>query len=266
MATREERVQAAAAALKDAVMNLLDGERPMNPGLTWDFWRPVGKASIANWVDDAEWSCARIARALDLADAQGLTDEAIEEIEHALWRITAMREKLEAAFVLCFGVPSLEPVGAKSARFEPDTDGIKAKLRDLVATHSVARELGELGARLAEHPAVVLRNQLSHQLAAIRHAAELCWLDIVHLRGSGIIGWSGGPLYAEGVLDGGAITAEVLWERAVTGVQECFELLVHTFEVMAQLVRAAAVLEPPQRVYRDQDTGNISLTDPRIGA
>jgi hypothetical protein len=207
----------------------------------------------------------RIAWALDLADAKGSTDEAIEEIEHALWRITATREKLEAVFVLCFGVPSLKPVGAKSVHFEPDTEGIKAKLRELAAAHPVARELSELGAKLAEHSAVALRNQLSHQLAAIRDAAELCWLDIAHMRGNGIIGWSGGPLYAEGVLDNDSITHEALWERAVGGAQECVELLVRTFEVMAALVCDAAVLEPPQRVYKDEDTGEVSLTDRRLG-
>jgi hypothetical protein len=265
MSERDQQVQAVAEELRKAVFELQAGDRPLNPGLTADFWPSVGKASIVNWVDDAERACAGIARALDLVDTLGQTDATRDALEGALWRITATREKLEAVFVLCFGIPSLEPYRKTSARFEPNTEGIKAKLRELAGTHPAAHELGDIGAQLAGHPAVTLRDQLSHQLAAIGDVAELCWIDIAHMRGNGIIGWSGGPFYAEKTIDQGPITREANWARAVGSVEECLRLLVRSFELMAELVRAAAVLEPPQRVYKDEDTGAISTTDPRAG-
>lgn len=260
---REERAQRAAEALRAAAFALQPGERPLSELLPATHWSAIGKACIANWVDDAARACVRIARTLDLVDAEGDTDEARDQIEAALWRISAAREKLEAVFVLCFGIASLDPYGTQSVRFEPNTDGIRAKLRELAAAHPAARELGELGKRLAEHPAVTLRDQLSHQLASIVDVAELCWLDIAHMRRGGINAWSGGPLYAENTIDAGPLTREAIWARGVGHVQECFELLVRTFELMAELVRDAAVLEPPQRLWKDEDTGHISTSDPR---
>lgn len=266
MTEREERVKAAADSLRHAVLEMPPGERPANRLLPEVDWRAIGKACITNWIDDAERSCTRIARALERVDAEGDTEDARDEIETALWRITATREKLEAVFALSFGVPSLAPYKGTSSRFEPSTDGIRAKLRELAQTQPAAQELAEIGKRLAEHPGVTLRDQLSHQLAAITEATELCWIDVAHLSSDGIIGWTGGPFYGENVLDGGAITRDALWTRAVTWVEECFESLVRSFELMGGLVGQAAVLEPPQRVYRDGDTGEIAFTDPRAGA
>jgi hypothetical protein len=220
-----------------------------------DLWPILGKVCIVSWVDDAERAGVRIARALDRVDTEGDSEEAEDAVETALWRITATREKLEAVFVLCFGVPSLEPYKRMSARFEPNTDGIKAKLRELGAAHDAARELGRVGAELAEHPAVILRDQLSHQLAAITSAEPLCYIDIAHVVGDSIADWSGGPFYGENTIDAGAITRDAVWARATAAIEECFELVVRSFELISELVRDAAVLEPPQRVWRDEATG-----------
>lgn len=51
--------------------------------------------------------------------------------------------------------------------------------------------------------------------------------------------------------------------RAVANVEECLTLLVRPFLLLAEPVGAAAVLEPPPRVYRDDGTGEAWLTDPR---
>jgi hypothetical protein len=67
---------------------------------------------------------------------------------------------------------------------------------------------------------LALRNQLSHRLAPIASAAEACWIDVAHLRGRGIAGWSGGPFYGEGVLNHGGISQNALWQRAVSDVEE----------------------------------------------
>lgn len=266
MAAREDRVRAAANELRKAISEMSTDRAPLNPWLGGANWRAIGKTCIVNWVDDAERACTRIARALDLVEAVGDTEDARDAIEGALWRIAAAREKLEAVFALSFGVPSMEPYRRTSARFEPNTDGIKAKLRALAETHDAARELAELGRSLAEHPGVTLRDQLSHQLAAIVDHAELCWIDVAHMRNGGFIGWAGGPFYGEDVLNIEELTRDAIWSRAVASVDECFELLVRTFGVMATLVREAAVLEPPQAVYKDEDTGEIWTRDPRLPA
>jgi hypothetical protein len=260
MTAREERVHADAGALRDAVKTLTVGQPPANR-LLGDLWPNLAKECIVGWVDDAEYSCVQIGRALDMVDAGGESEEGEDAIETALWRITATREKLEAVFVLCFGIPSLEPYKQTSARFEPNTDGIRAKLRELAPAHQVACELGEVGKQLAEHRGVTLRDQLSHQLAAVTSVQPLCWIDIAHMQGNSIVAWSGGPFYGANTIDQGSIERDAVWERATTAVEECFKLLIRSFELMAELVRDAAVLEPPQRVYKDEATGAVTTTN-----
>lgn len=227
-----------------------------------DLWPPLAKECIIGWVDDSERACLRIGRALDVAEAVGDKEEAEDAIEAALWRITATREKLEAVFVLGFGVPSLKPYKRTSAKFEPSTDGIRAKLRELAANHPAACQLAEVGKQIAEHPGVTLRDQLSHQLAATTKVRPLCYLDIGHVVDGAIREWSGDPFYGENTIDAGAIDRASTWARTIGAISECFELLIRSFELMAELVRDAAVLEPPQRVYRDEETGDVVTRDP----
>jgi hypothetical protein len=263
VSNRTERAATATVALRDAVLGLKMGERPVNNAIPIEMWHTLGRDCIANWVDDAGRCCERIAEALALTDVRDRDKQTLDGIETALWRIDAAREKLEAVFVLAFGVPSLERYG-KSARFEPDTDSIKAKVSELAAHHPVARELGKVAQQLAAHPAVTLRNQLSHQLAPIESANESCWIDVAHLQGRSIVGWSGGPFYGEGVLEEGDIGSNALWQRALRSVEECFGLLIRLTKHLAELIHTAAVLEPPQRLYKQEETGEVSVTDPRF--
>lgn len=75
--------------------------------------------------------------------------------------------------------------------------------------------------------------------------------------------WTGGPFYVEGVLETGGIATDALWTRVDSAVEESFALLINSIEVLAHLITAAAVLEPPQRVISTR-TGALSFTDPRF--
>jgi hypothetical protein len=68
----------------------------------------------------------------------------------------------------------------------------------------------------------------------------------------------------EGVLDRDDIGSDALWRNAVEGVSECFALIVRSTELLAGLLDELAVLEAPQPVYRDDVSGAVSLTDPRL--
>jgi hypothetical protein len=118
-----------------------------------------------------------------------------------------------------------------------------------------------VGKELAEQPGVKLRDQLSHQLAVITEARFLCLVDIAHVRDGRILGWDGGPFYGENVVDQGPITRDAVWQRAT--VAQCFELLMRSFELTAELVSSTAVLEPPQRAYKNKDSGEVVTADPR---
>jgi hypothetical protein len=264
MADRSEQVAGAAADLRAAINDLKVGDPPRH-ALWADVWPPLGRGCIVGWVDDAERAVLRVARALELADA-GPSEQAEDETEVALWAIIAAREKLEAVFVLSFGVPSMEPYGRTSAKFEPNTAGLRERLRQLAQEHRAAAELGRVGRELAEHQAVALRNQLSHQLSATTEVKPLCYLDIGHVRGGTLLAWDGSSFYGQGALDGDSIAPEVIWKRTVDAVSECFELLVRTIELMSELIAEAAVLEPPQRVFVDNDTGAVSVRAPRLSA
>jgi hypothetical protein len=263
MTTRNEEAVAAITSLRDSVAAMPLGHPPLAVGLTTSgVWDSLGRRCILGWVDDAGRSCSSIASTLAVVEERGRTAETCEALEGALWRVDAAREKLEAVFVLSFGVPSLE-LYKSGVKFEPNAMAIKIKLEQLAEDHEAATELAQCGKQLAEHAAVRIRNQLSHQLAPIESAEPLCLIDLAHLRRGSIIGWTGGPFYVEGALESGDIGADALWTRAVAAVGECFALLVRSMEAMAELIVAAAVLEPPQPVYRDEDTGRVSLTDPR---
>lgn len=261
---RRKRAERATLELKAAVMAMPMGQAPANQMLPIDTWSQLGRGCIAAWVDDAGRCCDLIAKGLEVVE-RARSEEALEALENALWRVDAAREKLEAVFALTFGVPSLAKYKQRSLRFEPNAKRISAKLEELGKEHEHARELARLGRELAEHIAATRRNQLSHQIAPIWEARELCWLDVAHVRRGSIVAWSGGPFYVERLLErGGNIGSETLWRDTTNDVGECFGLLVASMERMKQLVEAAAVLEPPQRVYRDDDEGGISLNDPRL--
>jgi hypothetical protein len=191
------------------------------------------------------------------------SESAVADLEEALWRVDAVREKLEAIFALAFGVPSLVAYKRTCARFEPDIDLIRAKLRELGSTHESARGLARAGLALASHPAVRLRNQLSHQLAGVASVTELCWVDVADVRQGGILGWSGGPFYGEGALDGNSIAPQDVWRRTVEIVGDALRLLVDAMDLLAELIAAAAVLEPPQPLYRQFETSAVTTEDPR---
>lgn len=214
MGARRKRVKVATAGLRAAVIAMPIGQAPLNDMLPLGDWYSLGHACIAAWVDDAGRCCDRIARALEVV-GRGRNEETLDALETALWRVDAASEKLEAAFALVFGVPSLKKYKKWSIRFEPDANRVRAKLKELGSQHHAASELGRLGTELAEHVGMLRRNHLNHQIAPIWEARELCWIDVAHVRRRSIVAWTGGPFYVEGLLNrDGNIGSETLWKRA----------------------------------------------------
>jgi hypothetical protein len=59
------------------------------------------------------------------------------------------------------------------------------------------------------------------------------------------------------------ITRKELWPDALNQIRDALRILVEAVVRLTDLVAAVGVVRQPQHLYRDQRTGQVTLTDPR---
>src|SRR5205823_3622823 len=110
---------------------------------------------------------SRVGDALAFAKAHPLLEEGLAALEEALWRLDSAREHLIAVCCMALGVTTVVPKKVrktdavpKAVIFDPDPRRLGNRLAELAQSSPVAKELNERLIALAEHPAIVMRNQL----------------------------------------------------------------------------------------------------------
>jgi hypothetical protein len=208
--------------------------------------------SVVRWVDDLGRSLQRVQRALVEVERHTgeLTGEMVDTLEGCLTQVVGARDKVVAITAQLLGVPSLR-LHRKGVRFEPGESAIKSKLSEVGA--SGQREAGRLKSQLdalSDHPAIVLRNQITHALSPLGAVVENCWIRRASLdEKGGIVAWSRGPLYPEGTLDQGDIPPQTIWAWALESANEAQELLVNATTALAGLASSMGSVAPPQAVF-----------------
>jgi hypothetical protein len=239
---------------------MAEGERPRSRQLQ-GAWGQVGRSVIQGWVTDLGRYLDRTTSALARARRFPLKERGIAALEESLWRLDASREKLHAVLTLTLGVRHLDlttdPIG-----FKVDPKRIGTVLRGM--GHTKATKLDRLGKRLAEHPAINLRNQLSHGVAPLTDVRVRCFFEAVAIRKNSIGIWRSHVDYPPGWRAHGDIKDTTMWAGAVSASSEALDMLCESVRLLADLlVETSAKLPAPAHVYRDVDSGRLTLHDPR---
>jgi hypothetical protein len=257
------------APLIDAIAAL--PVRPLNTGEIRKSLPDIGRFTLVRWTRDLQRNLDAIVAAVADAEHSPLTEAGIDAVERALWRLSAGRKSLLAVAYLGLGVPTVHPVKLakgdsvpRGLRFDPRWEDLENKLAGLQPARPVAAELAEVLSELHEHPAIVLRNEITHSLGPITEAPELCWLEIVELDENQEIGRDARFMWPNGLPVGKDIRPQTLWDYVVAQVKEAFEILARAADKLAALLASgAAYLERPQLIYLDARTGRASMADPR---
>jgi len=226
----------------------------------------MSRFTLAGHATDFKRAFERIEGAITRVEAHRLDEEGEAAIEEALWRIDAAREKLITISSLAFGVPTLQPFKEKrravptGVTFRTTWSKLETRLREV--GHAAASELIDVLSELYEHPATTLRNEISHGRAPIREAPMMVWLRFIQTRGGKVVSEQQRYLWPQGMSDRDDIQANTLWDYALRAIHEAVGLLSRGADLLGQLVKAAAALQPGQAVYQDLDTGEISMAGP----
>jgi hypothetical protein len=221
--------------------------------------------SIVHWADDLGRALQKVNRALEAAEAHARNpdEELADELEEALLQIASAREKVVAITAQLLGVPSLVR-HKKGVRFEPSESTVKNKLSEVGAGGQP--QAGRLKSRLdviSAHPAIALRNQITHALSPLGNVVENCWIRKAYLDEKGGIGvWERGPLYPEGTLDQDDIQPQTIWEWATRSAREAYELLQEATTALARLTAGVGTIAPPQAVFIWPE-GNVQFDRPK---
>jgi hypothetical protein len=223
------------------------------------------QASIVRWVDDLGRARQKVERALEAAEAHsGDPDEQLaDELEETLLQITSARDKIVAITAQLLGVPSLVR-HKKGVRFEPSESAVKNTLSDIGAAGQP--QAGRLKSRLdklSDHPAIALRNQITHALSPLGSVVENCWIRKAYLDDKGGIRlWERGPLYPEGTLDQEDIQPQTIWAWVTRSAREAYTLLTEATKALARLTASIETIAPPQAVFIWPDK-NVQFDRPK---
>jgi hypothetical protein len=227
------------------------------------------------WVHDLERQLARVDRDIKQASDVG-PDRGVETLENALLRFAAARKSLQALSCLALGVPTVQPAHLmeggvlkkdkvkKSVEWDLDARLLEKRLTELAVHHAIAGELNDRLKALAGHPALRLRNEISHSLAPIGTPAELCCLQVLVVDGEAI----SAPkmlnnLWPRGMAEKTDISRQGLWNDALADINDGRDLLERCIHTLNQLISVVGIVMQPLKVFRNVRTGEVTLTDPR---
>jgi hypothetical protein len=147
----------------------------------------------------------------------------------------------------------------KSVEFEIEAKPLEQKLMTLAVEHPVAQELNDLLVQVAEHPAIGLRDEITHSLAPIKGAEGLVYFEIEDVGTAPVRGKPINFVWPYGMAAKKDISPEGLWSDAVNAAASAHALLLQAVDRAAQLLKEAGVAERPQTLYRDPQTGEIKV-------
>lgn len=235
----------------------------------------MGMNPLRHWVGDLQRYLDGVERDLGLATRQGLPD-GLDTVDGALWRLGAGRKSLLALCFLTLGVRTLEPgyiheggkvVRApvkKSFQWELHAELLAARLAELRAQHPVAGQLNDALVALAEHPAMTLRDEVTHSLAPIQGSPELCLFELWGVDGDTLQAPDIlGMVWPRRMKEKPGITREQLWPDALKEIADALQLLVRAVDHLSDLIEAVGVSRQPQRLYQDVHTLQVTVYDPR---
>jgi hypothetical protein len=232
-------------------------------------------AAILRWAQDVQRYFGLVQRDVDMAQAHPLSQEGVNELEAALWRLGAARKSLLAVCFLGLGARTLEPahihVGGKvikdkikrSVQFELHAELLDAKLTELGKVHQAASELNRLLVDLAEHAAITLRDEITHSLAPIGEPPALCLFELWFVDGGKR--WRVDTvnfLWPRRIGEKKGITREDLWAETVDAIQDARALVIRAVTKLNELFAAVPLARQPPRVYSDVQTGRATIEDP----
>jgi len=257
-------------ALVEAIEKL-----PLRPARAEDAVRKsqpdIQRTTILRWARSLQRNLDLAASALQLAKENPLSEKGLGRIEEALWRLGAARKDLLAVAFLSLGVPTEHPVKLrkddavpKGIDWQPKWKDLDEKLIGMATDYPIAAEVkGALDA-LYGHPAMSLRNEISHVLASIKEPAELCWVEIVHVDGGDLeVREPPSFMVPEGMSARGFDPGK-LWASALEAAADGTNLIVAASDRLAALLSSGSVyLERPQLIFLDDRTGSVTINDPR---
>jgi hypothetical protein len=235
------------------------GGIPLGGGLA-DLWPSLARSMLARWGADLRRTAGRTLDALAAARAAPVTDDGVDAVERATWRIAGARDKLRAIVSLALGMHAIR-LDRAGVRFAPNHRKIARRL-DEIGTPDALR-LRKLFDQIAEHPAIALRNQISRSLSPVAEVAELCWIDVGILdEKNRIVAWdTSTALYPEDVLDQASLAPETIYDFAVDAVEQALALVTDAVAATTAVIREEGKLYAPFRVYRDKQ-GTIHIERP----
>jgi hypothetical protein len=221
--------------------------------------------NLTIWASDIKRNLDRAAYGISVAKEKPLSEEGRYAIEEALWRIAAAKKSLLAACCVALAVPVIRPGWTKgqphtvknSVEFEIDAKLLEQKLVALADEHPAAAELNDLLLRVAEHPAIQLRDAITHSLAPIEDAEGLVFFEIEDIGEARVRGRPINFLWQHGMAQKRDISREALWQDALTAAGEAHAILLEAVVRAADLLAEVGVEERPQRLYRVPATGEI---------
>jgi hypothetical protein len=231
----------------------------------------LGRGVMLGLAEDLGRALERMNAATKRAQEHPLTDEGEAAVEEALWRLDACREKLQVILFLALGLPTIRPYRVPGqalntgVTFRPDWPKLNQVLDSIATSHAPAKELSELLTELYEHPAIALRNEISHGRAPIRQAGGVTWLELVGVTGRRAVTRDSHYMWPQGMSDRTGIDVQTLWDYVVEKLAEATALLSKAVGLAAQVLQSAARLEQPQPVFQDHDTGEIITDAHRLG-
>jgi hypothetical protein len=234
-----------------------------------------GMTPLREWAIDLDRRLNEIEQALDEAQSLGLP-KGLPSAENALWRLSAGRKSLQALCCLTLGVATMEPGDIylngrpikdkvkKSVQWNLDGKKLGKKLAEVGGTYPIAAELNALLVDLAEHPAVTLRDEISHSLAPIGGAPTLCLFELWGVEGDALIR----PhelkyLWPRRMGEKPGITREELWPHALSAIKDAYGILIDAVGKLSGLIQLTGLHRESQRVYVRVDTGEMTFHDPR---
>lgn len=139
-------------------------------------------------------------------------------------------------------------------QFKLNVAHVLARLSALGTTDPHAAALLDTLDQLNDHPARMLRNEVSHSLSPVGQLTPLSHFALVYFQGAFRQLPQAQMLYTESVPLGMDMSPEAIWSRLIATTRDAFRLLVAAINQTAVVIERAGRLEPPVVVYYDLDS------------
>jgi hypothetical protein len=142
--------------------------------------------------------------------------------------------------------------------FTSDRRRVLSKLADIGSSSAI--NLKSVMSRWNQHPARVLRNEVTHSLSQTTETQPLLDLDVRYIRSGSESYREARLLYPDDLhMGSGDIRPEAVWQRVLDHAKNGLGLMIECVHGAAAAIRSHASLEPPVIAYYDVDSDVASL-------